>query len=275
MSKILKDPTKDELTETIEKHWYDLLSTFQNGPDVKYEKTTKITELITWLPVYFLNGFYDIHLETSELIEFIEEKMEYYKSVKIPMHWFIGPSTTPPYLGETLEKCGLKKEERAMPGMVVKLDEIKTDLPRPKDLIIEHVEDEETLRTYFETLIIGYGFPESLVEPFSSIQINTKSSEELPMFRYLAYLDGKPVGTSRMAYNAGVAGIFMVATMPEARRKGIGTAMTLDPLLQAREDGYNVGILHASAMGQPVYERMGFKRICDFWFYRWTPEPQE
>lgn len=70
-------------------------------------------------------------------------------------------------------------------------------------------------------------------------------------------------------------GELKVATMPEARRKGIGTAMTLDPLLQAREDGYNVGVLHSSEMGQPVYERMGFKRICDFWFYRWTPEPQE
>jgi predicted acetyltransferase len=61
---------------------------------------------------------------------------------------------------------------------------------------------------------------------------------------------------------AGVAGIYWVATVPEARQRGLGTAITLVPLLEARDMGYTTGILHASEMGYGVYQRIGFQELC-------------
>lgn len=65
-----------------------------------------------------------------------------------------------------------------------------------------------------------------------------------------------------MCLGAGVAGIYAVGTSEAARGKGIGTAITAVPLLDARAEGYHVATLQSSEMGFSVYERMGFREYC-------------
>jgi GNAT superfamily N-acetyltransferase len=51
-----------------------------------------------------------------------------------------------------------------------------------------------------------------------------------------------------------------VATVPAARGLGIGAAITLQPLLEARDqDGYKYAVLFSTEMGVPVYQRIGFR----------------
>lgn len=45
----------------------------------------------------------------------------------------------------------------------------------------------------------------------------------------------------------------------QARGQGIGGAITLKPLLEARDEGYRYGVLFSTEMGQSVYERIGFR----------------
>ena len=76
-----------------------------------------------------------------------------------------------------------------------------------------------------------------------------------------------PIATSALVLDAGVAGIYAVATLPEARRKGIGRMMSMRALLDARQQGYRVGVLQASAMGYPVYKQIGFREVCRYELY--------
>jgi hypothetical protein len=50
---------------------------------------------------------------------------------------------------------------------------------------------------------------------------------------------------------------------------GIGTAMTVIPLLYAKDNGYNIGVLQASEAGEPVYRKIGFEEYCRFNVYRY------
>ncbi|MDA0735028.1 MAG: GNAT family N-acetyltransferase [Chloroflexi bacterium] len=75
-------------------------------------------------------------------------------------------------------------------------------------------------------------------------------------------------------YKAGVAGIHAVGTVPEARRQGIGSALTLEPLLVARREGYRIGVLFSEEMAVNIYRTLGFKEYCQGNLYLWMGESE-
>ena len=83
-----------------------------------------------------------------------------------------------------------------------------------------------------------------------------------------------PVAISALYLDAGVAGIYFVATLPEARGKGLATQLVQTALEDAKKLGYRVGILQSSAMGKNVYQRISFQECCPIGIYLWQPPEQ-
>ena len=82
--------------------------------------------------------------------------------------------------------------------------------------------------------------------------------------RFVATLHGKIVAHSNTFFNSGtlgVAGIYNVGVVPEARNQGIGKAITLAACRYAKEQGYRYAVLNAAA--RPLYERIGFQWLGD------------
>jgi GNAT superfamily N-acetyltransferase len=61
--------------------------------------------------------------------------------------------------------------------------------------------------------------------------------------------------------------VWFVATLPEARRRGLATQLLKRLLLDARDRGQQTASLQASAAGAPLYEQLGFADIGTLHFY--------
>lgn len=83
--------------------------------------------------------------------------------------------------------------------------------------------------------------------------------EHCPWKCYVGKLNGKPVASNMLFCGAGVASVYWVGVLPEARGKGIGAAITLVAYQDAKAQGYRYGVLFSSELGKPVYQRIGFK----------------
>jgi ribosomal protein S18 acetylase RimI-like enzyme len=59
----------------------------------------------------------------------------------------------------------------------------------------------------------------------------------------------------------GDCGIYWVATLPEARGRGLATALMREALADAHERGRRTSTLQATKLGAPVYERVGYRTV--------------
>jgi ribosomal protein S18 acetylase RimI-like enzyme len=78
---------------------------------------------------------------------------------------------------------------------------------------------------------------------------------------FVAYLDGAPVSCAMTLVSHGVAGVFYVATVEQARRRGLGDALTRTAARAGFELGARAAWLGASEMGAGLYRRIGFSDL--------------
>jgi ribosomal protein S18 acetylase RimI-like enzyme len=142
----------------------------------------------------------------------------------------------------------------------------------PSALVIEQVGALDSLEQWCCTVVRGFGWPERMVDVMARVEADLGAGQDGPRRLYIGYLRGRPVATALGFLGAGVAGLYAVVTLPAARRHGIGHAMTLRALLDARALGYRIGTLHASSMGFGMYAGLGFRVYCQLGRYIWAGE---
>lgn len=113
---------------------------------------------------------------------------------------------------------------------------------------------------YTDVLTKGFDAPEGL---FGQLMGGGVLDAD-PITGYLGEKGGQAVGTGLGVLTSGVVGVFNVAVVPAARGRGLGRALTEVVLLDGIAAGADAAYLHASAMGRPLYESMGF-RLVESW----------
>jgi predicted acetyltransferase len=84
---------------------------------------------------------------------------------------------------------------------------------------------------------------------------------------YVGYQDGEPV-VSGLGWRTGrTIGVYSIATIESARRRGFGAAMTVRIMADGVAAGCDVAVLQASELGRPIYERLGFRTVVTYWAY--------
>jgi GNAT superfamily N-acetyltransferase len=272
MDTILKNISAEALTRAIEENMYAFTPFSHGWPNTEKYESKEISWCLTDVAFPTCNTVFRSRLQPERTDKTIEYLVAKARKRNVPVQWWIMKDSQPADLGKYLIAHGFTTRGDG-PGMAIDLLEMKENGRQPDNFNIIEVDDNETLKTWCNVTRTGFGIPEGaenrLFEWFS------KDAElKQPVKFYLGILDGKPAATSIVYFGAGVAGIYFVATLPEARNMGIGFAITKKPLDAAREMGYRAGTLQASKMGEPVYKRMGFKEYCRVSSYMLIPKPK-
>jgi ribosomal protein S18 acetylase RimI-like enzyme len=144
--------------------------------------------------------------------------------------------------------------------MAADLNALRDTLLPPDGFSIARADTPAALDVWRDTLCTAFGLPLAGGQAWIDATL-AFGIERAPWRHYTGFLNGAPVATSFSFNGGGVVGLFCIAVMPEARGKGIGAAITRQPLLDARADGMQVGVLFASPLGAPVYRRLGFRDV--------------
>ncbi len=180
----------------------------------------------------------------------------------LPFLWWATPSTMTPEIDAVLRSRGI--EPSPEPGMHVELTrDVDPRLGTGVDISPSPVTGE-----LVEVMASGFGFPAFVVEP---LRLALADFGPEVLFHVVARVDGAAVSAGSAFVTGRTVGIYNIATIESARRRGLGHAVTATLMNLARGRGCSEAVLMASEMGRPTYERLGFVEVCQTPQYVWTP----
>lgn len=271
-------PTSDaQLALATQSNLHALFRAMTSHLGGELHETDSISHHLTTPTNPMFKGVWRSRMTEANADAIIDATLDWYKAHGAPfLFWWTGPGDTPTDIGERLLKRGLlsydAQAEAFAPGiistevgaplMAADLQQVDETLltKTPPGFRIDIARSEVDLLAFRQVFIESYGVPEWAAQAWVDATLHTDIARA-PWTIYIGRLDGAPVAITMLFNAAGVASVYAVGTTPAARGKGIGAAITLKPLLDARAQGYRYGVLFSTEMGQPVYERIGFRIV--------------
>jgi GNAT superfamily N-acetyltransferase len=268
MTVILGDLAPSSILRAMDANLAGYCLPFGRLPHGELHDDATLTWFISGVQEESFNGVARAVLEPDAVGIVVEDVLAQFRRRGVPMHWQIGPTTSPSTLGSTLLAHGFTYCEDE-PGMALDLHAMHEDVHVLPDLTIEQVTTHAQLRQWIE--VWGCGAPVDVRRCWDDVFAALGVAPERPWRYYLGCVGGTSVAVVKLFYAAGIVSVQHVVTLPSMRRRGIGTALTVHALRAARDQGYRLAVLTSSPDGFNCYQRIGFQTYCAVSRYRWHP----
>lgn len=265
MTEILTDLSQTSLATAVKANLYANFHWMGNSAAATVHDSPYGFNWRTNIAHPWFNGMLSTLPPAADASQIISETVNYFQAHNVAnFTWWLAPHLELTDWSQQLLAYGFQYDN-STPGMAIDL----AALPQPtqSSLTIRRVEGQHMLAEWIDVMMRGFGGTAEMASGF--LAVFEDLGTDLPFRHYLGYLNDKPVGCATLYLGAGVAGIYSVTTVPEARGQGVGAAMTLAPLYEARDMGYRAGILQSSDMGYGVYQRLGFQTLCQMDHFYW------
>lgn len=226
------------------------------------------------VPFPLLNGALHATFAPEEAVRRTHEVLDRLMDHGNPFLWWLTPNTRSAHLEQALVDRGLVAE-RPNNAMSTDLRSAGVlDEQPPPGVTVEPM-TEDNIDELVLAMLDGFGMPHDLSDPFRRL-LGAPSTDRVTLRNVLARIDDAPVGAgSVVASDRAVAGLYNIAVREEARGRGIGRAVTIELMRIGAGQGCTESILHASAMGESVYARLGYRTVGQVAQYLWTPDQSD
>ena len=225
MSQMILDPSPASMVSTLKTNLYAHGRLYSDLPGAICYDEPDVLALMTDLNVSE-SCVYRAVFPPEQINRKIDLVLQRYRAQGcLPMWWIVGPSSQPVDLGKHLEARGLRHFTHP-PGMAAGLQDLAKQMTLPADFAIERVTNSTQLMQWIEIVATADEISKALKIGFSEMFKSLGFSPEAPCPLFLGMVNGQPVATSHLFCAGGVASIYHVATLAEARGRGYGTAMT-------------------------------------------------
>lgn len=140
---------------------------------------------------------------------------------------------------------------------------------RPEPLVIRPLGTEADWKTFSTVTTAAFQAPPELAE---LIMPSLDFALDPDMGWFLGDWDGEPVAAGGYAKSGTTAVVCCVATLESHRGRGIGAAVVRHTLAAAAAKGCTSASLRSGPKSVPLYERLGFKYVCQHRTYA-APAP--
>ncbi len=246
----------EALVRETELNLWDTWSNFGCGPGCTLHDEKDVIWFETPIPIVPYNTILKFQVD-AQVEQRIDAILDHLRKRQVAVLWIVHPSTSPPDLPERLQKRGLMYIE-STPGMVRELTDLPRLRPLPEDVEVREVVAESDLHEFNELAAWRWAVPEEFRPQLQAMLRYFRPGRPGSHTRFwLAWREGVPISKIGCYYAQGSAGIYAVATKPEARGLGIASYLTLVALQAARAAGKQVAVLHSSPPGRTPVRATG------------------
>lgn len=252
----------DEVGQTwaVQASWEALAAHLAHEHDGWFEEIHGLVRFSTGLNSGFLNGVLRASLAPRAIKGAVTLNRHVF-GLEIPWRWIVGPHSAPDDLDKVLERQGLERRWVGMTAMAIELAALEDRDWTPEGAAVTEVPDRDGLEAWLTVRQQNLGLDERTTDAWRDAHGKPDLGPEQPLRHFVGWQNERPVAGSTLFLGAGVAGIYHVDVLEDARGNGYGKAVTATALRAARDLGYRWGVLQASTLGRPIYERLGFRDV--------------
>ncbi|MGW0790737.1 GNAT family N-acetyltransferase [Streptomyces sp. NPDC002911] len=174
--------------------------------------------------------------------------------------WWLGPAATPAGLARSLAHAGF----RTMPSIQLMSAPLTARIPAPEGAgshsgaRVVRVRCESELADFVSVHRAAYEMSEAEADFTRCVWESLPLTEEAPLRHFLVKRGAEVLSAASVFSYGGVGGLYNVATIASARRRGHGLAVSRAALADSRARGLRTMTLGAEPGAVEMYRRLGF-----------------
>jgi len=210
----------------------------------------------------FMNGVLRTSVRPDEVSTLADDLRSWFPT-DLPWRWIVDHRETGTTIVERLDGAGFERRWPEMPGMTMSLRGFSRGEWTVDGGRVTEVLSAADLEAWLSVRRVNLSLDDPTIAAWRRAHGDFGLGPASALRHFVGWDGDRAVAGASLFLDdhSGTAGIYHVDVLSEARGRGYAKAVTAAALGAAQDQSYELAVLSASALGTPVYLRLGFEIV--------------